>query len=128
MWWRTPVEAVESVPAGVEESVPVKVDEESVPVEVVEEVPADGEQEAAAVEEEKKELSRYSRGVGSGEVGRTKGMNFGKLFKLVLSLAPGMHQSVTMFIGVSTGSRLDSGKFEYFFKGLSDYYVCVHIL
>ena len=49
---------------------------ESVPVEVVEEVPADGEQEAAAVEEEKKELSRYSRGVGSGEVGRTKGMNF----------------------------------------------------
>ena len=49
------------------------------------------------------------------------------LFKLVLSLAPGTHQSVTMFIGVSTGSRLDLGKFEYFLKGLSDYLVCVRV-
>ena len=46
-------------------------------------------------------------------------MNFGKLFKLVLSLAPGTRQSATMFIGVSTGSRLDSGRFKWFLKGLS---------
>ena len=53
-------------------------------------------------------------------------MNFGKLFKLVLSLAPGTRQSATMFIGVSTGSRLDSGRFKCFLKGLSNCYVCVH--